>query len=305
MSDKVASTSSVPFSKDLILSESAKALKAIDVIRKRWSAEWDSLASQVSLSERSMRFMQLTDKYEKQMPLLHLDECDTDDCPLNREYYPLYRQRYEDEVVAALIKKSEDGEKVTYADFGSRLMFQTMVILAKFLEKKGDAKIDIHLIDRAYECFSTCCDYLRIPRKLYGNVNIDVSHCVPVLIKEKLSPRVKADQSPAVLESYMITESCGNEMIKWLRKNYPQAAVNLWLHHSDSDYFTYVVTRSNILALPDVISASDINDELSVKTGSIAKYASLCINTLMRKKDFENIRLGLPAANVKWICCQI
>lgn len=246
----------------------------------------------------------LRDKYTTKHPLFLLGECTAEDsrpCILSRCYEPNFREQYESRVVTSLGNKlSKLDRPVQYVSFGSGGMFQDHVALTKALAKNPDAKIDVHLIDIKHKYFVACRESLNNTREVDYMNNTDPNHVMESARKYCLASNQNISENVLIdlTNDYQYIEFRAQQSIAWLSRTFPQAQLKLYLHDSTASYHAYI-DRENI-AIPDVIAAADIDDEMSWAYRSGLCYAQLCIRALQRNPLVDNIWLrkdfGRPVA---------
>ena len=283
---------------DLLLTDPRKALnrtkKVSDAYSKEAKAELEH-----STSDQVVLFKKLVKKYEKNCPVFLLGECTSEDwgaCCLSRAYCSKYRDQYELRVCDSLLEKlQKSGDAVHYADFGSGGAFQTLVILARTLSKKPDSSLAVHLIDMKHTPHAVSRDTLQVNREVTLQDDYNLEPIMPQLLqrgREEWGGKNAEDKviRDGVLGGYALVEEEGKQMIGWLAKTFPHAKLSLSLHESSQSYLNYLEKTGQ--PSPDVVSAADIQDEMSLLRGSVRDYSLLCRQTLQKKPDSINWLLG-------------
>ncbi|HBL98278.1 TPA: hypothetical protein DDZ86_01395 [Candidatus Dependentiae bacterium] len=242
------------------------------------------------------KILELARQYEHDCPILLLGECMKEDwghCILSRDYNPKFRDHFESKVVAAMSKRLEGGKTVNYVGFGSGGMFQDLVIMAKMLTKNPTAQININLIDPKYWVYVAMRDYLKngreVGQKYDDTPTEEFADYALKKVKEAVGTIEVSDgefkentKTNATFEGMKY-----KQFISFLQKAFPNASLTLSIHESADKYLEYV--DANNLPYPDVITAADIQDEMSF--GSLKDYFKLSL--LAKKKQPSSINLWL------------
>ncbi len=251
-------------------------------------------------------------KYEKKSPLFFLGECAWEDdvpCILSRLYEPKYRETYEDKVVAALVSKAADKQEPThYVSFASGGRLTDLVILTKTLTKKPDAQLHVHLIDYEYTPFVF---YLNAAGHSWHDMAAEVTFTPEIaesMVDQELALRLptvsdfekrKYQEHPQEVRKYLkkqLLSSCleaecmNQQFINFLRATFPQASLTFHIHESTDGYLRY--REEQAISYPDIITAADMEDEMSIIKGSIEDYLKLCISAMQNKPESINIWLA-------------
>lgn len=279
---------------DLLLTDPQKALgrtkKVSDAYSKEAKAELEHPTSDVVVL-----FKQIVKKHEKNCPVFLLGECTGEDggaCCLSRAYCSKYRDQYELRVRDSLLEKLQKSDDILqYVDFGSGGSFQTLVILARTLSKKPDSSLAVHLIDVKHTPYAVSRDTLQVNREVKLQDDYDLETIMPQLLQRSREEWGGKDQEDSelrngILGGYNLIEERGKQMIGWLARTFPHAKLSLSLHESSQSYLNYLEKAG--LPSPDVVSAADIQDEMSLMKGSMRNYGLLCRQALERKADSIN-----------------
>lgn len=81
-----------------------------------------------------------------------------------------------------------------------------------------------------------------------------------------------------------------HQFISFLQKIFPQAQLSLLVHASTDEYLQYL--DDNKLSYPSVITAVDIEDEMSLMRGSTTNYLKLCVLSLQQNPSSKNFFLS-------------
>jgi hypothetical protein len=283
---------------DLLLTDPEKALGRVKKVSNACSKEGEAELEH-SVSDEVVLFKKLVKKHEKNCPVFLLGECTSEDwgaCCLSRAYCPQYRDQYESRVCDSLLEKlQKNGDAVHYVDFGSGGAFQTLVVLARTLSKKPDSSLAVHLIDPKHTPHTVSRDTLQVHRAVNIHDDYNLEPIMPQLLqhgREEWGGKNDEDSviRKGILSGYALVEEQGKQMIGWLAKTFPDAKLSLSLHESSQSYLNYLEKIG--LPSPDVISAADIQDEMSLIHGSMQGYSLLCRQTLQKKPDSINWLLG-------------
>lgn len=246
----------------------------------------------------SPALVELIEELEHECPLVLVGECEGT-CVLNRARNPHFREAFERRVSGHLLKKLASGKSVQYTDFGSGSLFQVLVTVAKVLDKQPAAALDLHVIDHANDAFSFYRDHVGRDRRFTAQDQR--------MIKEQLSPelisrikyrRYQEDLEDVEVEKIFKAHYSGialksSEMITFLDKAFPAATLSLSLHGCVQDYLSYLTNRQ--LPYPDVVTAADIQDSYSNRSGAYNDYVNLCIKTLLKNPSAETVWLRIDA----------
>lgn len=244
--------------------------------------------------------LKLINSYEKICPVYFLGECVREDwwyCVLSRRFEPLYRESFEQNVVKTLLAclDSKAERPVQYVGFGCGGAFQDFVIAVKTLAQKPDASLAIHLIDRKYTPCVACLGLLSDSHQIVPKIPIDYYRIMP-LVKQRYKDEWGAKDLPDVqFENAVIGESIrievrAKQFVSFLQKTFPRAHVELFLHSDKQDYLEYIEKHGSRYA--DVISAADIQDEMSLLTRGPLDYGLLCQRVLQQNPESRNYWLS-------------
>ena len=191
----------------------------------------------------------------------------------------------ENQVVAALLHKSHEiqDRPIEYAGFGTGGSFQDFVIIAKTLAQKPDAILSIHLIDPKFTPYVKICDLLGHSRSIDQEQTTDflalMDQFIPYARKnwgaEQLSD---AEIEQNILGECLPIEEKMRQFVSFLKKMFPQATLSLSVHENGQSYLDY--RGKQHLPCADVLTAVDIEDEMSLLAGSTVVYARLCKEVL-------------------------
>lgn len=135
-------------------------------------------------------------------------------CVLSRTFQPNYRETFENQVVKAILAKASTTKHVQYVGFASGGMFQDLVILAKALSKKPNAKITIHLIDHKNLLYADYKDLEGISREVIYNENINPRKIMREFVKNaKMDNRMDEGLSDAKIEKDLTITSIENDLV--------------------------------------------------------------------------------------------
>lgn len=238
----------------------------------------------------------LIKRFESQCPFVLLGECTNEGfgpCVLSRTYKKKYRNQFEDAIGKALSQKSSLSRPIVYTSFGCGGSFQDLVILTKWLSKNPLAQLDIHLVDLQHTPLVACLDFLNNQRQI-NKQPIDYASVMQQLL-EKGKKEWGGDKHPEEKATMELSATISHldlkhkEFLDWLQNNFPKAQIRLFSHDNAKSYLDF--TQKNNLEYPDVISAADIQDEMSQLRKSINNYLALCAKTLEKKPSSINILL--------------
>lgn len=280
---------------DSLLTNPYKALIQGYKIRTNFADKFkNENGDDLDLKKQLSTYKKLKKETKKKSPLFLLGEC-TEGCVLSRAYESDYRKIYEDRVIAALSAKSKILEQpMQYTSFGCGGMFQDLVVITKFLAQNPNAKIDIHLIDMQHTPYCGIRNLLQKDFAVKPKENIDLEpemEKIIALAREKWGAEKLSDNviKNSITISYIEQEDKGKQFISYLRKTFPHAQISLCLHASTDDYIIYL--KEHNIPYPDIVTAADIMDEMSLLKKSAKNYISLCIKTLQNKPESTNIWL--------------
>ncbi len=282
---------------DELLANPKNVLDHINQTREYFAEKYKDIEK---LSEPKLR--QITQKTEQENPLFLLGECTAEDwgaCLLSREYAPKYRNYFEEKTVAALDKRLQSSETpVHYTSFACGGMFQDLVVIAKTLAQHPNAGLALHLIDLQHEPYITCRDVSGLTREVKSTDNFS-----PCSVMDKLVARGKEEGGiPENMEGDELEKGkqnlmCGclyidtmaKQFISYLQKTFPNAKLSLYLHGSSDSYLSYLQQQQ--LPYPDVVTAIDTQDEMSLIRNSGVNFADLAEKTLINNPTASIIQL--------------
>lgn len=279
---------------DTILCNPLKALNYIYKIHGQFCSEGKKSGLDTHPDEE--KFDALLQKFEKKCPLLFLGECTKESwgaCLLSRTYQQRYRNEFEKKVTNALIKKSNlhTDRAIQYVSFASGGGFQDLVILAKTLAQKPNAKIIIHLIDLKHTIYKAACDLLNDDQEIQKDKLFDYNSISENFI---VNARQRGNMKGSDEEIYnFLKDTCSEirekniQFISWLQKMFPKAHLSLYIHDNVKNYLIH--RESHDLSLPDVIATADIQDEMSLMYNSTNHYIlDLCLPLLQKDYEIKN-----------------
>ena len=208
----------------------------------------------------------------KGSPISMLVECGTKECLLSRKENPRGRVVYELGVIQALLKKLTEKDAVIYTSFASGGLFQDFIIIAKTLAQRPTAKITIHFIDIYFGIFLEGLKKLGRPLKIDDNIS-DSSTILPNLIRESLPKVNSKDAGSYICSTFFSTELRLLQFTRTLRKLFPKASIDVFIHRSAREYAESIELPANA---PDVLTAADICDNFSTKTKARNDFFNLC-----------------------------
>ncbi|HBR70945.1 TPA: hypothetical protein DIC20_01585 [Candidatus Dependentiae bacterium] len=234
---------------------------------------------------------------KKEAPLFLLGECTCEDwgpCILSRSFDPHCRSAYEEDIVHALLERLKSGP-AHYVGFGTGGMFQDFLIILKTLIQSPDASLSIHLIDHKHTPYVAAREFIGDGREINPYSHID-----PSLVLEKLKEKAKEEWGGArfkddVIEGELtseclIIEERTKQFITYLEQTFPHATLQLFIHNNVDSYLSFI--KENHLTPPDVITAVDIQDEMSYLANGPYEYGCLCYHSLMLNPDSYNCWLA-------------
>jgi hypothetical protein len=258
--------------------------------------------NQHELANLITQYKAVIEKHEQTCPLFFLNECTEEtnniqlnnNCLLSRTYKPHFREAFEKHTSKLLLEKlqSSPTTPITYTSFGCGNAFQELIIITKTLIEQPKAQLTIHLIDGVHTSYVTAVDFLGYSREITTQHNFSFGSRLEeyeqyARNKEKHDPEIQAMSCQTLKQQ--ITFACLEQEIKykqflsWLQQKFSLAQISLYLHDTSTHYFNFL-TKNN-LAHADIITTADIDDDESLKNGSINHYAMICIKTLNAKID--------------------
>jgi hypothetical protein len=241
----------------------------------------------------------LISTFEKKWPLFLLGECTAEGwgpCILSRSYQPKNRDTFEQEVVSSLLQKMSNTKPVEYVGFATGGMFQDLVILVKALAQKPNGKINIHLIDKKFTGFAYSKMVIEQSTEIHEHKSIDFSSPTNMdTLKNYAKTHWGAkNETDSNIEKLLKMECIGQEkkcqqMLSYLKKTFPHAQLSLSVYGSAQDY---CMATKKTQTYADVISAADMEDEISLVQQSNVHYAALCTKMLKKNPTADNIWLA-------------
>jgi hypothetical protein len=242
-------------------------------------------------------------KYEQENPLFLLGECTQNGffaCIFTRSINPSYRERFEERVSQKLIEKislnKQNESPINYTSFGCGGALSETIILAKALAKKPNAHLTIHLIEGNNISYVAAVDFLGFSREMKINQKL-------FNFNDKLSEYRKFIESKGetlectdnelhiqLVSNCMVIQKKNEQILTWLTSTFPDAKLSLFIHDFTDNYFKYL--DKSKLPYADVVSAADIQDEISLMRDSVTNYKKLCTKTLEKKSNACNVWLA-------------
>lgn len=260
---------------------------------------------EADLDRGIQEYKKLVHQCEVECPILLLGECTKVDfwpCSLSRLSNPRYRQLYEDRVVTVLCAKIDQahGVPVQYVSFGSGGLFQDLVILTKVLAQKPDAVLAIHFIDIKFTPYVAACDVRDGPRIIGVEHELDLK-----AVMSKLKEIARREWRGGEISDHQLGRNIGiecicieakiKEVVSWLTSKFPHAQLTFYVHNSGESYVNYLTQKG--IAYPDVLTAVDIQDEMSLLRSSVLGYYQLCRHTLLNNPLTYNLWLDKTMVN--------
>lgn len=169
--------------------------------------------------------------------------------------------------------------------------------MAKTLAKKPKAHLAIHLIEGNNTPYVTAVDFLGFSREITINqkpLNFDNSLSeykqFMVSMGEELGCMTDDELHIQLVSNCMRIQKKNEQILAWLTKTFPDAKLSLFIHDFTDNYFNYLDKHK--LPYADVVSAADIQDEMSLLRDSVTNYAKLCTKTLEKKPSAYNVWLA-------------
>lgn len=234
------------------------------------------------LAEMKPEFEKLKNKYEQQSPIFLVGECIQEGfgpCLLSRTYDPRYRTAFENKIAQAVLTKLQTtAAPLNYVSFAHGGMYQDLVIFAKILAKNPNANLNIHFIDIQNTPYVKARSLLGNGREISQTYCIDIDPCRDKLVacaKKKGGAQGKDSVIADNLDrTCILAESRFKEVVNFLQKTFPKAHLSLQIHSSSENYLKY--REKNNLPLPDIVTAADIQDDMSCMKKAPAHYMTLC-----------------------------
>ncbi|MFH1832324.1 MAG: hypothetical protein ABH827_06010 [bacterium] len=259
--------------------------------------------------ERCKIYREITRKCETDCPIFLLEECRREEfssCVFSRKDDPIFRQKFEDKVVEALVEKINNNpdRSIQYVSFGPGGCFQDLVIIAKALAQNPKAKISIHLIDPSFEPYIAYRKLQETSHIIFPNRATDFTKKIHLLIKHAKKTGFDtnglsdAEIEKRLLNLLLMNEERTRQFIKFLKKEYPQAQLLLYIHQNTKDYLEYI--KKEHIKQADVLAAADIQDEMSLFNKSILHYCSLCSAVFKKNPNSNGFLLGRTLNNPRF-----
>lgn len=248
-----------------------------------------------------MIFNNAVKKYEKESPIFFLGECTGTNsglpCIFSRKLNPHFRETFENIVSSRLIQCIDvSADPISYTSFGCGDALQDMVVLAGVLAQKPNATLNINLIDVQHRWFIFANEYFKAPKKItkesacfdFKRFDGDFINAVKAEANDdkKDCNTIKTE----LIAGYLKIERRYKQFITWLQYTFPQAKISLCIHDSANSYIDYI--KQHNLAYPDVISAADIQDEISGLKEGPRSYVKLTLQVLENKPNSSNVWLA-------------
>jgi hypothetical protein len=241
-------------------------------------------------------------KHEQTCPLFFVTECTQEEnnialnnnCLLSRTYKPHFREAFEKHTSQLLLEKlqSSPTSPITYTSFGCGNAFQELIIITKALIEQPQAQLKIHLIDGCHSPYVSAIDFLAYSREITVKQNFSFDSRLEeyeqyARNKELHDPEIQAMSCQELRQQITLAcleqEAKYKQFLSWLQQKFSLAHISLYIHTTSSDYLNFL-TKNNFRHA-DVLTATDIDDDESVKYMSLYHYAMLCIKTLNAKPD--------------------
>jgi len=235
-------------------------------------------------------------KYEQKCPFFYLGECTADDCCIfTRKCNPYLRAAYETKTSSLLLEKIQaHQDKIIHTvHFGCGGALSDLVIITKTLVQQPNAKLHIHLIDGNNNSYITMQDYFNKTHEIKADQSFEWNDCYIAHLK-KIAPNEVKDMSDTQIKRQIIVSNLFDEIkyqqfIRWLQYTFPNATLSLSIHSTQENYLEYV--QKNNIPYADIVTAADIQDEISMMRASVKNYAILCQKILQLNPDSSNIWL--------------
>lgn len=227
-----------------------------------------------------------------------LGECTKQDfsaCKLSRLCIPRYRRSYENKVCNALNQKMQEAKSmpVHYVSFACGGLFSDLIVLTKTLTKNPEANIVINLIDLEHSPHVVALDIQKNTRQVTENTNINLDAIMPQII-EIAKKDCKDASNKEIEQAFKIKYLCRDiqfkQLINFLKKSFPRSKLTFVIHNTADSYLRYIEKYG--ISYPDVITAADIDDEMSILCGGLSDYYNMCIKMLQKKYNAYNILLS-------------
>lgn len=269
--------------------------KALDYSNKICKEFYEKIYKNSCTQEQRIKF------YTKKCPFFLLGECTQNEdyyrCILSRSYNPLFRERFESNVVTATLEKLKTNTMVNYVSFGSGGMFQDLVIIAKVLAKEPTANININVIDTQYGDYVCMREYLKngrqVSREFDDTPPEDYLNYLLELAKKESDFDGKADLLKLNHRNEVILLGKRyQQFILFLQEMFPKANLSLSVYASTDDYLKCITADEKLF--PDLIVTADIDwDDLNcLANKSTLAYIKLCLISMQKKSTATNVWLS-------------
>lgn len=241
-----------------------------------------------------------------QFPAFMLDECTTYDaslCVFSRFANPHLRaafETYTTQMIAKIVEKHKKPNTIfSYVGFGVGNAYQDFAVIIKALNANPTMSLNIHLIDGSNIVYTTPCDFLKrsheiVPGAVFdwqGQLNAYIEHT------KTLDDRITNDLTSKYDETVMtIMSNVHTEDLKWqqfiqtLRTMFPHATIRLFIHDLAENYTAYI--HNNGLEQADLITATDIQDEMSLLRNSVKMLYNLTHQTAQKNPHIKTVWLS-------------
>lgn len=275
--------------------------------------EWDKMILQMqnmgiekekNISKLTQDLENLYNAHEQRCPIFSLGECTADGwcaCVFTRSINPSYRNRFEERTSQLLLEKivaNNNQQAIHYTSFGCGGSLPELIILTKVLAKKPDAKINIHLIEGNTTSYVSAADFLNVSREVTPdqqmlNFEDKFDEYLDFVKKEDgYSAKNLSDDDlkSQIISNVFILQRKYKQFITFLCSTFPRAQLSLSIHNLTDQYLEYIEKHNLIHA--DVVTAADIQDEMSYLRRGPVSYARLCSQTLKNKPNSSNMWLA-------------
>jgi hypothetical protein len=298
------------YTSDTLLANPVQYLDKMDTSWNIFTQKARSLEAthQNDLATLTQKHKELIQKHEQICPLFLLNECTKEEgniqlnsnCLLSRTYKPHFREMFEKHTSQLLVEKLQTSPTtpVTYTSFGCGGTFQDLIIITKALIQQPQALLTIHLIDGDNTPYVSAVNFLGYSREIKTDQTFSFDSRLNeyeqhARNKESHDPEIQAMSHQQLAQQLTLLcidkEAQYKQFLSWLRQQFSLAQISLYIHNHVMSYGNFIET--NNLAHGDVITTADIDDDESLKYGSLQCYAKLCIQTLHAK----------PTAKTAWL----
>lgn len=170
---------------------------------------------------------------EEKCPIFLLSEHICDNCPADRKTKPHIRKNYEDKMTELYIQEIGDNNRpISYTAFASGEGFQDMVLVAKVLTKKPNARITVNLIDVLYKPLLDAIKDLRVNpiTDKYSSLTI-----TPELLGTSEKTDNESNQKKVGKQLIIMLERF-KQFNSFLKTHFPKATTSLYLHDTREAY---------------------------------------------------------------------